>query len=141
MSRVINLNSPGKIRSQMMRTAAEVIRRLSQKTTVDSEVRDMSAMLVYCFRQINAGIDESVGAWEKRDYWVKAERFRSSWLWVGKAADDLESIIRDETWEELPGTLVGVLPYFEDIKIARFTRNPSLWDGAYDRLMKEEPQV
>ena len=120
-----------------MRTAAEVIRRLSQKTDVDSDVRDMSALLVYCFRQIDAGIDESVRAWEKRDYWVKAEQFRLRWEWAGKAAAELHEVIHHEQWEHLPPILIRLLPHFEDIKVARFTRSPSMWRGAYDRLLNE----
>ena len=138
MSRVINPNAPGKLRSQLMRTCAELLRRLSQKTQVDDEVRDMCALLIYCFRQIDSGIDESVYAWEKRDYWVKAERFRTNWLWVKKASTDLETLVRTENWEQLPAFLIKLFPHFEDIKIARFTRNPNLWSGAHSRLMQEE---
>src|ERR1700682_3666355 len=49
MSRAINTDSVGKARNQHMRTAAEVIRRLSQKTELDAEVKDMAAQLVFCF--------------------------------------------------------------------------------------------
>ncbi len=140
MSRVINVDSPGKTRSQLMRTAAEVLRRLGQKAEVDDEVRDMAAVLVYCFHQINAGIDESVQAWEKRDYWIKAEQFRIKWAWVGQAACNLERIVRDGAWEELPPVLIALLPHFEDIKISKFTRDPGLWQGTYQRLMQEQPR-
>lgn len=138
MSRVVNLNSPGKSRSQSMRTAAELIRRLSQKSALDDEVRDMASMLVFCFRDIDEGVDDSVAAWEKRDYWVKAARFRDKWSWSRKAAMDLEQIIRNESWEILGPTLARLLPYFDEIKIARFTRTAGLWQGAYLRLMQEE---
>jgi len=137
MSRVINPNTPGKLRSNLMRTAAEVIRRLSVKHKVDDEARDMVALLVYCFREIDAGIDDSVRAWEKRNYWVKAEKFRLRWSWVRQAASDLEGIVRSDSWDRLPGVLVELLPEFQDIKIARFTRKPSLWQGTYQRLMHE----
>ncbi len=141
MSRVINVDSPGKLRNQIMRTAAEVIRRLSHKTEVDDEARDMVALLIYCFREVNTGIDESVRAWEKRDYWLKAEQFRIKWAWVGQAAADLERIVRTEAWDDLPHTLIQLLPYFEDIKIAKFTRKPGLWQGAYQRLLQENPSA
>ncbi len=137
MTRVINVDGPGKLRSQLMRTAAEIIRRLSLKHEVDDETRDMTALLVYCFRQIDVGIDESVRAWEKRDYWVKAEKFRLQWAWVKQAADDLDQIVGAEDWDELPPALIRLLPQFSDIKIAKFTRKPSLWQGTYQRLLQE----
>jgi hypothetical protein len=137
MSRVINLDSPGKNRNQLMRTAAEVLRRLSVKTTIDDESRDMAALLVYCFREIHAGIDDSVRAWEKRNYWVKAEQFRLRWAWVKEAAGQLERVVTEGDWDSLPVILIEVLPHFQDIKVARYTRKPSLWQGTYKRLLSE----
>jgi hypothetical protein len=138
MSRVVKLDGPGKQRSQLMRTAAEVIRRLSEKTELDEEAQDMAALLVFCFREIDHGIDDSVIAWEKRDYWVKAERFRERWAWAGPAARDLEKVVRGGSWEMLPMTLVKCLPHFEDVKIAKYTRSPSLWRGMYQRLVTDQ---
>lgn len=135
MSRVINLDSPGKLRSQLMRTSAELIRHLVGKADLDDEARDMVAFLVFCLREIDQGVDSSALAWEKRNYWVKAERFRARWAWAGYSAAKLEKIIWEENWEQLPMTLIKLLPYFEDIKVAKFTRKPHLWRGAYERLL------
>nr|MBN1228960.1 hypothetical protein [Anaerolineae bacterium] len=137
MSRVIRTDGPGKERTSLMRTSAEAIRRLSQKATIDDDAKDMVALLVYCFRQIDRGIDESVRAWEKRNYWVKAEQFRLRWAWVGQAALDLESLIRAQDWDRIPAVLVGLLPHFEEITVSRLTRSPDIWEGAYQRLIRE----
>jgi hypothetical protein len=139
MSRVINTDSTGKQRNQLMRTAAEILRRLSQKSEIDSDAKDMLAMLVYCFREIEEGIDQSAQAWEKRDYWVKAEELRQRWSWPGDAADQLQAMIYQEKWEQLPAMMVKLLPRFADIKITKLTRSESLWQGAYDRLMHAKP--
>lgn len=139
MSRVVNLDGPGKARNQLMRTSAEVIRHLSQKTELDEEACDMAALLVFCLREIDAGIDDSALAWEKRDYWVKAEQFRARWAWAGKAASELNMVVMRGTWEQLPGVLARLLPYFTEIKIVKLTRNSSLWRGAYNRLLQERP--
>lgn len=138
MSRVVNVDGPGKARSQLMRTGAEVIRLLSQKSGLDDEARDMAALLVYCLRGIDSGIDESAAAWEKRDYWVKAEQFRARWAWAGKAGRELQSLVLSENWERLPAVLAGLLPHFTDIRIVKLTRHAGLWQGAYDRLIQEE---
>jgi hypothetical protein len=137
MSRVINTDSTGKQRNQIMRTAAEILRRLSQKGDIDGEVKDMLAMLVYCFREIEEGIDQSAQAWEKRDYWVKAEELRQRWSWPGDIADQIQAMILKEDWNQLPPLMIKLLPRFADIKITKLTRSESLWQGAYDRLMKE----
>jgi hypothetical protein len=139
MSRVINPDSTGKQRNQHMRTIAEILRRLSQKNGVDDEVKDMTAMLVYCFREIDEGIDESAKAWEKRDYWIKAEEFRQRWGWAGDMSDQLQSLVYGENWASLPQLMIKMLPRVADIKITKFTRKESLWAGAYTRLLREKP--
>lgn len=136
---VINTDSTGKQRNQIMRTVAEILRRLSQKQVVDDEVRNMTAMLVYLFREIEAGIDQSATAWEKRDYWVKSEELRQRWMWVGDMADQLRSMIYNEQWTLLPPIMLKLLPKVADIKITKMTRSESMWDGVYDKLMREKP--
>src|SRR5258708_36807641 len=137
MSRVVNTDSVGKARNQHMRTAAEVMRRLSQKADLDDEAKDMVASLVYCFREIEDGIEESMVAWEKRNYWNKVEQFRTQWTWVGLAAANLERMIRADSWEQLPAQLVSLFGHFSDITISKFTRSEEAWKGAYARLTQE----
>lgn len=139
MSRVVNPDNAGKARNQSMRTAAEVIRRLSQKADLDEEVKDMAALLVFCFREIEDGIEESMIAWEKRNYWNKVEQFRSQWIWVGNAAAKLEKLIRDNAWDQLPVQIAGLFGHFSDITISKFTRSADAWSGAYARLMRDTP--
>ena len=138
MSRVVKVDGPGKIRNQMMRTGAEVLRLLSQKTELDDEARDMAAMLVYCLTAIDAGIDESALAWEKRDYWVKAEQFRARWAWAGRLSAELRAVVLADNWDQLPALLARLFPNFTDIKIVKVTRNPDMWQGTYQRLLREE---
>ena len=137
MSRVINPNAPGKTRSQHMRTLAEILRRLASKPSVDDETKDMAAAMVFLLRDIDEGINVSTLAWEKRDYWLKADRFRIEWEWAGQAAADIEDLIRNEAWDLLPRLMMDLFPRFASIRIKRLTRKPELWRGAYGQLMTE----
>ena len=139
MSRVVNTDSVGKARNQQMRTAAEVMRHLSQKTELDDEAKDMAAALVFCFREIEDGIEDAMLAWEKRNYWNKVEQFRAQWVWVGNAASKLEQVIRAGSWDQVPLQLAGLFHHFSDISISKFTRGSDAWDGAYQRLTNERP--
>lgn len=139
MGRVINTDSSGKQRNALMRTAAEILRRLSQKSEIDNEVRDMASALVFLFREIDEGIETSAAAWEKRDYWMKAEELRQRWSWPGRTAEQLADIVFTENWGLLPQQIVKLLPYFNDIKITKLTRNESEWAGSHLRLMGERP--
>ena len=139
MSRYINTDGPGKRRNQLMRTCAELLRRLSQKGTIDADSKNMLSMLVFSLRDIDAGIEESSKAWEKRDYWMKAEEFRQRWSWSGLYADTLSALIYEERWGDLPDVMLKLLPYFAEIKVTKFTRDEKLWSGDYAQLMDEKP--
>lgn len=137
MSRVINPDSAGKQRNQHMRTVAELLRRLSQKQELDDEVKDMVSALVFCFRDIDEGIEASAVAWEKRDYWMKADELRTRWSWAGRMADELQPIIFSNEWHNLPAMIVKMLPYVNDIKITKLTRKEDAWHGSHMRLLRE----
>lgn len=137
MSRVINTDSTGKNRNRLMRTCAELLRHLSTKPAIDEEALDMVACLVYSLREIEAGIESSALVWENRDYWIKAERLRQRWTWVGQKSDELNALIISEDWGRLPELMVSLLPNFADIKVTRLTRTPDTWQGAYERLISE----
>ncbi|GAB4575073.1 MAG: hypothetical protein Kow0077_24760 [Anaerolineae bacterium] len=135
MGRVIHTDSTGKNRNRLMRTCAELIRHLVTKTTVDDEARDMLARLIESLQEIDAGLEASAEAWEKRDYWMKAEQLRQRWAWVGLNASKLEHLIKTEDWQRVPDLLIKLLPHFADIKVTRFTRGPEEWAGAYKRVI------
>ncbi len=70
MSRVINTDGVGKQRNQMSKAVLIAIRELAAKKQIDDEARDMAAFLSLALTQIHNTVEQSVTAWEKRDYWV-----------------------------------------------------------------------
>jgi hypothetical protein len=134
---VINTDSTGKHRNQAMRTGAELLRHLSQKPEIDDEVKDMVSALTYALREIDEGIDSSAAAWEKRDYWMKADELRVRWEWTARIADQLTVLIYEERWGDLPAMMVKLFPYFNEIKITKMTRKEDTWQGEHKRLLRE----
>ena len=139
MSRVINTNAPSKIRSHCRRTIAEILRRLSRKRDVDGETKDMAAAIVYLLREIDRSVGQTVKAWEKRDYWMKAERFQRKWEWAREAAANFEDIIRNDAWDLLPELLASLSHQVADVDVKRMTRKASVWRGAHQKLLDEPP--
>lgn len=138
MGRIINTASPGSERNRLRRTMAEILRHLMFKRGVDDEVKDMTATLVYALRGIAESVEVTTGAWEKRDYYVKADRFRLEWEWVTPAARRLEAVAREGRWEDLPQELAALAPRFADIRIAKMTRDATTWQSNHERLLREE---
>ena len=139
MSRVINTNSPTKVRNQARRTIAEMLRLLSRKPELDQETKDMAAMMVYLLREVDGSVRQTVEAWEKRGYWMKSERFLRDWEWPAEAAANLEDVIRNDAWDLFPQLLAELFPRFSDIQIKKITRSPGDWRGAHARLLSEPP--
>lgn len=137
MSRIVNTSSPGSIRNGCRRSIAEMLRRLMMKQQVDQETKDMAAAIVYYLREIDNTIETTTRAWEDRNYFLKADRFRSEWDWTKPSADRLERIVLGNRWSELSRELGALAPHFGDIKIAKLTRSSSTWDGAHARLLAQ----
>jgi hypothetical protein len=122
-----------------MRTVAEIMRRIGSKGDFDSEAQDMSAALVFSLREIHESTLATVKAWEKRGYWMKADRFLREWEWAGEMAANVEDVIRNEAWDLMPRLLGELLPHTADVQVKKMTRSPSLWRGAYRKLIAEPP--
>jgi hypothetical protein len=137
MARVINTSSPGKIRNRLRRTIAELLRHLMFKRQLDEDTKDMAAAVVFALRGIHETTETTTAAWEKRDYYLKADRFRLDWEWVPVAAERLEAIIRNDRWEQLPEALAALAPHFADVRIIKMTRPPSTWRASYELLLQE----
>jgi hypothetical protein len=137
LSRVINTNGPGPRRNQARRTIAEALRHLRGKPALDAEAKDLAAVIVLALREVSQTVEESATAWDDRDYYLKADRFRRDWMWAGQCERELTPLIREGRWDDLPPALAKVLPHVADITITKFTRGADVWTGAYARLTAE----
>ncbi|MEZ4516736.1 MAG: hypothetical protein R3C44_07820 [Chloroflexota bacterium] len=104
-----------------------------------SRPSDMAAELVFLLRDIQATVEESVNAWEKRGYWMKSERFMRDWEWIPELAVNIEDVVRNEAWDLLPELMGELALHFDDIKIKTFTRKPDQWQGAYESCWLSRP--
>ena len=137
MSRPIKTGeTPAKKRTANMRSCAEVLRLLAQRSAFDEEACDMTAFFVFNLRGIYQTIDESAYAWDDRNYWKKAEALRETWRWTRTAADELEVLIRADRWDEVPPVLLGLVSYFNSITVTTITRNADWWCGARRALLR-----
>ncbi|MDZ4769409.1 MAG: hypothetical protein SGJ24_09790 [Chloroflexota bacterium] len=134
---VINTDSTGKQRNALLRTIAELLRRLGQKPDIDDDAKDMIAHLALCLRDIDIGIDSSATAWEKRDYWMKADELRMRYVWTGALAAQIQQIALEERWDDLPAVMIKLMPHVSDIDVAKLTRKESVWRGSYSRLVQD----
>lgn len=116
-----------------------MLRHIVERGAIDETVKDMAATIAFCLVEIDAGVHVTAAAWEKRDYWMKAERFMRDWKWAKESAANLDDVLRHEAWDLLPGLLMELMPRFSDIQINKFTRKPIFWEGNYAKLVASDP--
>jgi hypothetical protein len=134
MSRVINPNSAGKQRNQMMRAIAIALRELLTHDDVDDSSRDLAAFIAAALIAIGEGIETSLVAWEKRGYWLKADKFRLEWEWANTTGRAIERALIDDDWQQIALLCVKVGSKVQHIKLPKSPRIGTPWEGAWRRL-------
>jgi hypothetical protein len=136
MSRVINPNSPGTERTRMLKAAAIALRELLAHGKPDDHSRDLVAFISAALAAIAEGIETSVVAWEKRGYWLKADRFRLDWEWAGRLSADLEAALKKDDWGAIAGLCVKLGDKVKGVKLPKNPRIGQPWIGAWERIQK-----
>lgn len=137
MSRVINTESAGRLRNNLTRAIVLAIRELMKQPEPNELARDLAAFMTLSLEEIAASIDVSVTAWEKRDYWVKADRFRMEWEWAGSLGRAMRTALQAEDWAMIAVTTAKVAQKLNKITIPERNRIGQPWVGAYKRFLED----
>ena len=138
MSPIINPESAGKERTQLSKAIVLAVRELAKQTDVNNEAKDLAAFIALALKTISEGIDVSVAAWEKRGYWVKADRFRMEWLWTGSVADKMKVAIFTNDWGVIAMLMPQIAQKFSKIMVSDNHRLGKPWVGAFHRLTGQQ---
>lgn len=134
MSRVINPDSAGKDRPRLTKAIVLAIRELAKQSEPTPAARDLAAFISLALAAIADGIDASVAAWEKRDYWVKADKFRMDWMWAGATAEKMKSAVLADDWGAIAMLLPQIAGKLGKIQVSDNHRLGKPWEGAYKKL-------
>jgi hypothetical protein len=134
LSRVINPDSVGKERTRLTKSIVLCIRELAKQTNVTPEAKDLAAFIALALQTIADGIDTSVAAWEKRDYWVKADRFRMEWMWAGQTAAKMKEAVLSDDWAAIATLMPLIAQKFSKTVVSDHHRLGKPWTGAYKAL-------
>ncbi|MEN6435653.1 MAG: hypothetical protein ABFD14_13855 [Anaerolineaceae bacterium] len=136
MSRLIDTESEGKQRNQLTKSILICIREFMKQSSADQKSKDLTAFIILALRDIHSGIDPTVEAWEKRGYWVKADRFRMEWRWTESYAKELEVALMKDDWGTVAQTAIRIAEKFPNVKVPTRRMSGDFWDRAYCRLTK-----
>jgi len=134
MSRVINPESAGKERPRLVKAIVLAVRELSKQSQVTQDTKDLAAFISLALQTISEGIEVSVIAWEKRDYWVKADKFRMEWMWAGQSAAKMKEAVLSDDWAAIAMLMPQIASKFGSIVVSDNHRLGKPWAGAYTLL-------
>lgn len=134
MSRLINPDSVGKERTRLSKSIVLCIRELAKQSQVSADTKDQAAFIALALQAISEGIDASVAAWEKRDYWVKADKFRMEWLWAGQYATKMKEAVLSDDWATIAMLMPKIAEKFNKIEVSDNHRLGTPWSSAYKLL-------
>ena len=137
MTRIINPESAGKERTQLTKGIVLAIRELAKQSDPGPESRDMAAFIALALEIISGSIDISVAAWEKRGYWVKADKFRMEWLWAGPYAARMRDAVLADDWASVALVMTQTAQKLAKINVPPGHRLGRPWVGAYKQLAKK----
>ena len=140
MSRLIKTDGVGKRRDRLCRAVVLAVRGLAVKGNVDEEARDMAAFIALALGEIHETVDESVRAWEKRDYWIKADQFRRQWAWADRLAGQVGEAVVLNDWGELAVMLPEIGARLNSVKLPKRNTLGEPWVGGLAELKRRRAE-
>lgn len=138
MSRVINTQSVGKERTQLTRSIVLALRELMRQTETNDLTRDLAAYIALALEEIFKTIDISVSAWEKRGYWVKADRFRMEWIWSETLGRTMRQAVINSDWPAVAMTSAQIAEKLHGVEVPKRHKLGTPWVGAWKKLQALE---
>ncbi|MEA3351318.1 MAG: hypothetical protein U9Q82_11900 [Chloroflexota bacterium] len=137
MSRVINPNPPGKTRNRLKRAVSLSLRELMGETEPSDRARDLAAFIVLSLDGIAKTVDTTVTAWEKRDYWIKADRFHMEWVWAENLGAAMRKAVLAEDWGQVAQIAAKVGQELSNVSVSKRHRMGTPWVGAWEKLQEK----
>jgi hypothetical protein len=134
LSRIVNPESAGKDRTRLSKGIVLAVRELAQQSEPGPESRDLAAFIVLALEAVAGTIEASVAAWEKRGYWVKADRFRMDWAWAGQLGAKMRQALLADDWVGVAQMAAQAAQRLSKITIAVGHRLGKPWVGAWERF-------
>jgi len=134
MGRVISTENLVTERNRVMKAMAIATRELAKQPSFNAASRDLLAFLVLALEKVAESIERSVLPWEKRGYWLKADRFRMDWAWVEPLARELRAALISEDETQLAQGMATLSQKLSGVKVVEKHRLGTPWLGAWEKL-------
>jgi hypothetical protein len=132
VSRVVRAEAAKRVRERHLAAAGLALEGLERADLDAEERRDRLAFVSLTLAEVQRSVEQTAEAWEKRGYWVKADRFRADWAWLPGPLRELDEILASEHLAAAPRILPRLGGHIPQAS-ARLRASGALWHGAWDR--------
>lgn len=136
MGRVINPDGAGKERSRLVKSVVLSMRELMRQTEPNDYSRDLASYIALALLEVNNTVETSVAAWEKKGYWVKADRFRMDWIWSERMGTQLKQAVLNDDWANIAMVVAHLGEKMSNVDVPVRHRLGTPWIGAWEQLQK-----
>ena len=137
MGRVVNPERPGKIRERLLKVLVIALEEYQNLDGGSDQTKDVAAFIALTLEAISQTAERTASAWEKRDYWIKADRFRNEWIWVSMYGNRMQAAVLNGDYSLVHATATDILEFVNDIELPKRHRLGTPWTGAYQVLKKK----
>lgn len=138
MSWVINPESAAKERTILLRSIVLALRELMEQQDANDQTRDLVAYISLALELIHATIETSIVAWEKRGYWLKADRFQMEWVWTERLSAKMKQAVLAEDWPAVAMLSAQVAEKVKSVDVPQRNRIGTPWVGAWVQLSQND---
>ncbi|HOT24981.1 MAG: hypothetical protein GX415_00450 [Chloroflexi bacterium] len=136
MTTIKGSESGATVRNRLSKSIVLAIRLLMRQQSPDALSRDLAAYVVLALEKIAESVEVSASAWEKRDYWLKADRFRQEWAWCERSAKALASALRSNDWTGTAQSLAEIGQRLSAVEVSQNNRLGEPWKGAWEIFLR-----
>jgi len=79
-----------------------------------------------------------VAAWEKRGYWIKADRFRMEWDWALKTSEAMRNAVLKDDWGGVAENAAITAQKLMNTQVPVRHRLGTPWVGSWKKLVEEQ---
>jgi hypothetical protein len=117
---------------------AQALRAVAQRPDIsDGETREVLAFLALSLSELDESVEETAAAWERREFWLKADRFRLEWAPIQAVHGRLDVALRagDMGLARDFGTDLARLLAERRLRPLKSSSTP--WKGAWDAWLQK----
>jgi len=133
LSRIIQTDSPAQYREKLLKTLASAYRDYKEEEMTEAQQKDLCAFALLTLKVLSESIDRTASAWEKRDYWLKADRLRNAWKWTSKTYDEMHAALITNDVDAALHSLNKLSVHLDSITLPKKSSGRNLWKGAWKK--------